>query len=128
MAFPPAFLDELKSRLVLSEVVGRRVKLRKGSRGEFTGLCPFHNEKSPSFTVSDDKAFYHCFGCGQHGSVFDFVMIGSINLFKALAFVSVVFILLCSINEQDILASIDFLCAVLRPKCITFFPCLIYSN
>jgi DNA primase len=74
MAFPPAFLDELKSRLVLSDVVGRRVKLRKGPRGEFTGLCPFHNEKSPSFTVSDDKGFYHCFGCGQHGSVFDFVM------------------------------------------------------
>ena len=74
MAFPPAFLDELKSRLVLSDVVGRRVKLRKGPRGEFTGLCPFHNEKSPSFTVSDDKVFYHCFGCGQHGSVFDFVM------------------------------------------------------
>jgi len=74
MAFPPAFLDELKSRLVLSDVVGRRVKLRKGPRGEFTGLCPFHNEKSPSFTVSDDKAFYHCFGCSAHGSVFDFVM------------------------------------------------------
>lgn len=74
MAFPPAFLDELKSRLVLSDVVGRRVKLRKGPRGEFTGLCPFHNEKSPSFTVSDDKGFYHCFGCSAHGSVFDFVM------------------------------------------------------
>ncbi len=74
MAFPPAFLDELRSRIVLSDVVGRRVKLRKGPRGEFTGLCPFHNEKSPSFTVSDDKGFYHCFGCGEHGSVFDFVM------------------------------------------------------
>ncbi len=74
MAFPPAFLDELKSRLVLSDIVGRRVKLRKGPRGEFAGLCPFHNEKTPSFTVSDDKAFYHCFGCGAHGSVFDFVM------------------------------------------------------
>jgi DNA primase len=74
MAFPPAFLDELKSRLVLSDIVGRRVKLRKGPRGEYPGLCPFHNEKTPSFTVSDDKAFYHCFGCGAHGSVFDFVM------------------------------------------------------
>ncbi len=74
MAFPPAFLDELKSRIALSDVVGRKVKLRKGSRGEFSGLCPFHNEKSPSFTVSDDKGFYHCFGCGAHGSAFDFVM------------------------------------------------------
>jgi len=74
MAFPPAFLDELKSRLALSDVVGRKVKLRKGGRGEFSGLCPFHNEKTPSFTVSDDKGFYHCFGCGAHGSAFDFVM------------------------------------------------------
>jgi DNA primase len=74
MAFPPAFLDELKSRVALSDVVGRKVKLRKGPRGEFSGLCPFHNEKTPSFTVSDDKGFYHCFGCGAHGSAFDFVM------------------------------------------------------
>ena len=73
MAFPPEFLDELRHRLSLSEVVGRRVKLVKRGR-EHTGLCPFHNEKTPSFTVSDEKGFYHCFGCGAHGSAFDFVM------------------------------------------------------
>jgi len=73
MAFSPDFLDELRNRITLSEVVGRRVKLVKRGR-EHTGLCPFHNEKSPSFTVSDDKGFYHCFGCGVHGSAFDFVM------------------------------------------------------
>ncbi|NIA68724.1 DNA primase [Pelagibius litoralis] len=73
MAFPPEFLDELRNRLTLSEVVGRKVKLIKRGR-EHSGLCPFHNEKSPSFTVSDEKGFYHCFGCGVHGSAFDFVM------------------------------------------------------
>ncbi|MCB0913991.1 MAG: DNA primase, partial [Propionibacteriaceae bacterium] len=73
MAFPPRFLDELKDRVGLAEVIGRRVRLvRKGH--EHQGLCPFHNEKTPSFTVNEDKGFYHCFGCGAHGSVFDFVM------------------------------------------------------
>lgn len=73
MAFAPEFLDELRSRVTLSAVVGRRVKLVKRGR-EHSGLCPFHNEKSPSFTVSDEKGFYHCFGCGAHGSAIDFVM------------------------------------------------------
>src|SRR3546814_6154693 len=73
MAFSPEFLDELRNRLTLSAVVGRRVKLVKRGR-EHSGLCPFHNEKSPSFTVSDEKGFYHCFGCGAHGSAIDFVM------------------------------------------------------
>ncbi len=71
MAFPVAFLDELRQRLPLSDVVGRRVRLVKRGR-EHSGLCPFHNEKSPSFTVSDDKGFYHCFGCGAHGDVIKF--------------------------------------------------------
>ena len=75
MAFSPSFLDELRTRSTLSEVIGKRVQLKKaGGRGEWSGLCPFHNEKTPSFTVSDDKGFYHCFGCGEHGSAFDFVM------------------------------------------------------
>lgn len=75
MAFSPAFLDELRARSSLSEVVGKRVQLKKaGGRGEWSGLCPFHNEKTPSFTLNEDKGFYHCFGCGEHGSVFDFVM------------------------------------------------------
>ena len=73
MAFPADFLDELRNRITLSEVIGRRVKLVKRGR-EHSGLCPFHNEKTPSFTVSDEKGFYHCFGCGAHGSAFDFVM------------------------------------------------------
>ncbi len=73
MAFPPEFLDELRHRVTTSEVVGKRVKLVKRGR-EHTGLCPFHNEKTPSFTVNDEKGFYHCFGCGAHGSAIDFVM------------------------------------------------------
>lgn len=73
MAFPHQFLDELRLRTSLSEIIGRRVQLRKKGR-EWEGLCPFHKEKTPSFTVNEEKGFYHCFGCGEHGSVFDFVM------------------------------------------------------
>ncbi|WND01732.1 DNA primase [Temperatibacter marinus] len=73
MAFSPQFLDELKHRFTLSDLIGRSVKLVRRGR-EHTGCCPFHNEKTPSFTVNDVKGFYHCFGCGAHGSVFDFVM------------------------------------------------------
>ena len=73
MAFSAQFLDELRVRVSLADVIGRRVRLtRKGH--EHTGLCPFHKEKSPSFTVNEEKGFYHCFGCQAHGSVFDFVM------------------------------------------------------
>ena len=73
MAFPPEFLEELRRRVTLSSLVGRRVKLIRRGR-EHSGLCPFHKEKTPSFTVSDDKAFYHCFGCGEHGDAIGFVM------------------------------------------------------
>ncbi len=73
MAFDPNFLDRLRDALPLAEIVGRRVRLAKAGR-EFSGLCPFHNEKSPSFTVSEEKGFYHCFGCGAHGDVIGFVM------------------------------------------------------
>ena len=73
MAFSPQFLDELRTRTSLAEVVGKRVKLiKKGS--EFLGLCPFHNEKTPSFTLNEEKGFYHCFGCQSHGSAIDFIM------------------------------------------------------
>ncbi len=71
--FSDQFLDELRSRTALVGLVGRRVRLIKRGR-EHTGLCPFHNEKTPSFTVSEEKAFYHCFGCGAHGGAIDFVM------------------------------------------------------
>jgi len=73
MRFPPDFLDELKARLPVSEVVGRRVKLKKAGR-EWKGLSPFNKEKTPSFTVNDQKGFYHDFSSGKHGSIFDFVM------------------------------------------------------
>jgi DNA primase len=73
MAFSPQFLDELKIRTSLATVVGKRVKLIKKGH-EFSGLCPFHNEKTPSFTLNEDKGFYHCFGCQSHGSAIDFMM------------------------------------------------------
>jgi len=73
MAFAPQFLDDIRSRVTLSDVIARRVKLIRRGR-EHTGLCPFHNEKTPSFTVNDDKGFFHCFGCGAHGDVIGFVM------------------------------------------------------
>ena len=73
MAFAADFLDELRARLGLTEIVGRRVRLRRSGR-EASGLCPFHNEKTPSFTVSEEKGFFHCFGCGAHGDVIGFTM------------------------------------------------------
>ncbi|HXQ41758.1 MAG TPA: DNA primase [Candidatus Udaeobacter sp.] len=73
MSFTPAFLDELRQRVSLVAAVARRVRLQKRGR-EQLGLCPFHNEKTPSFTVSDEKGFFHCFGCGAHGDVIGFVM------------------------------------------------------
>jgi len=73
MRFTPQFLEELRARLLVSEVVGRRVKLKKAGR-EFKGLSPFQQEKTPSFTVNDQKQFYHDFSTGKHGNIFDFVM------------------------------------------------------
>lgn len=67
------FVDRLLARVDIVEVIGRAVTLKKAGR-DFQGLCPFHAEKTPSFTVSPDKQFYHCFGCGQHGSAIGFVM------------------------------------------------------
>lgn len=68
MALSPQWLDELRARVTLSSVVQRTTKLQRAGR-EWKACCPFHNEKSPSFTVSDEKGFYHCFGCGAHGDV-----------------------------------------------------------
>src|SRR5215472_12211529 len=73
MALPPGFLDELRSRVSLSGLVGRKVKLVRRGR-EYAGLCPFHDEKTPSFYVVEDKSFFHCFGCGAHGDVIGFMM------------------------------------------------------
>lgn len=66
MALTPAFLDELRARTTLSTLIGRTVKITRAGR-EWKACCPFHNEKTPSFTINDDKGFYHCFGCGAHG-------------------------------------------------------------
>ena len=70
---PHAFLQELLDRVDIVDVVGRYVQLKKAG-ANFSGLCPFHNEKSPSFTVSPTKQFYHCFGCGAHGTAIGFLM------------------------------------------------------
>jgi DNA primase len=73
MRFTPQFLDELRARLPVSEVVSKRVKLKKAGK-EWKGLSPFQQEKTPSFTVNDQKQFYHDFSTGKHGNIFDFVM------------------------------------------------------
>jgi len=70
---PQSFIQDLLTRVDIVDVVGRQVKLRKGG-ANWMGLCPFHGEKSPSFTVSPTKQFYHCFGCGVHGTAIDFLM------------------------------------------------------
>ena len=66
MSLTPQWLDELRSRTTLSALIGRTVKVTKAGR-EYKACCPFHNEKSPSFTINDEKGFYHCFGCSAHG-------------------------------------------------------------
>lgn len=73
MAFSPQFLDDIRARVALNEIVAQHVRLtRQGN--EFKGLCPFHNEKTPSFTINEEKGFFHCFGCGAHGDVLGFIM------------------------------------------------------
>ena len=71
--FPPPFLDEVLSRTDIIEIIARHVELKK-SGSNMMGLCPFHNEKSPSFSVSPDKQLYYCFGCGKGGGAFQFLM------------------------------------------------------
>ncbi len=73
MSIPQTFIQELIARADVVEIVGRHVQLKKGG-ANFMGLCPFHGEKSPSFSVSPTKQFYHCFGCGKNGNVISFLM------------------------------------------------------
>ena len=73
MKYPKEYLDEIKIRLKVSTVISRSVSLKKRGK-EFVGLSPFKNEKTPSFSVNDEKGFYHCFSTGEHGNIFDFVM------------------------------------------------------
>lgn len=70
---PQAFLDELLARVDIVELIGQRLPLKRAGR-EFKALCPFHDERTPSFTVSPRKQFYHCFGCGAHGDAIRFLM------------------------------------------------------
>jgi len=73
MKYPKEYLDEIKLRIKVSQVAGKSVKLKKRGK-EFIGLSPFSNEKTPSFTVNDEKGFYHCFSSAEHGNIFDFLM------------------------------------------------------
>jgi DNA primase len=88
VSIPQAFVQELISRVDIVEVVGRFVQLKKGG-ANFMGLCPFHGEKSPSFTVSPSKQFFHCFGCGKNGNAIGFLMehtgVGFVDAVKDLA-------------------------------------------
>ena len=73
MKYPKEYLEEIKTRLKVSSVVSKTIQLKKRGK-EFVGLSPFKNEKTPSFTVNDEKGFYHCFSTGEHGNIFDFLM------------------------------------------------------
>ncbi len=73
MTIPPAFLDEIRARVPLSDIVGRRIALQRAGR-EYKACCPFHAEKTPSFYINDQKAFFNCFGCGAHGDAVGFLM------------------------------------------------------
>ena len=71
---PQTFIDELLGRVDIVDIIDSRVPLKSSGRGEYKACCPFHEEKTPSFTVSSDKQFYHCFGCGEHGTSVGFLM------------------------------------------------------
>ena len=73
MKYPKEYLEEIKTRLKVSTVVSKTVSLKKRGK-EFVGLSPFKTEKTPSFTVNDEKGFYHCFSTSEHGNIFDFIM------------------------------------------------------
>ena len=73
MKYPKEYLDEIRSRLKVSSVVSKYIEIKKKGK-EFIGLSPFKNEKTPSFTINDEKGFYHCFSTGEHGNIFDFLI------------------------------------------------------
>ena len=81
--------EEIKNRIKLSEIISKKVILKKKSENSFIGLCPFHSEKTPSFHVHDEKQFYHCFGCEKHGDIFSFIMeIDNIDFYSALKYLA----------------------------------------
>ena len=84
MKYPKSYIEEIRNRLKVSDVVRLKVNLKKRGK-EFVGLSPFKNEKTPSFTVNDEKGFYHCFSTGEHGNIFDFAMkLENINFGEAI--------------------------------------------
>ncbi|GIR62294.1 MAG: hypothetical protein CM15mP67_03970 [Alphaproteobacteria bacterium] len=81
--------EEIKNRIKLSEIISKKVILKKKSENSFIGLCPFHSEKTPSFHVHDEKQFYHCFGCEKHGDIFSFIMeIDNLDFYSALKYLA----------------------------------------
>ena len=81
--------EEIKNRIKLSEIISKKVILKKKSENSFIGLCPFHSEKTPSFHVHDEKQFYHCFGCEKHGDIFSFTMeIDNVDFYSALKYLA----------------------------------------
>ena len=70
---PQDFIDDLVQRVDIGEIIGNRIDIKKAGK-EYKANCPFHGEKTPSFTVSPEKGFYHCFGCGAHGTALGFLM------------------------------------------------------
>ena len=81
--------EEIKNRIKLSEIISKKVILKKKSENSFIGLCPFHSEKTPSFHVHDEKQFYHCFGCEKHGDIFSFTMESdNIDFYSALKYLA----------------------------------------
>ena len=81
--------EEIKNRIKLSEIISKKVILKKKSENSFIGLCPFHSEKTPSFHVHDEKQFYHCFGCEKHGDIFSFIMeFDNIDFYSALKYLA----------------------------------------
>ena len=71
--YPNSFIKELENTISISDVVGKKLQLKKRGQ-DYVACCPFHHEKTPSFSVSDNKGIYHCFGCGKTGNIFTFVM------------------------------------------------------
>ena len=81
--------EEIKNQITLSEIISKKVNLKKKSDNSYVGLCPFHSEKTPSFHVNDEKQFYHCFGCEKHGDIFSFIMeIENLDFFSALKYLA----------------------------------------
>ena len=77
--------EEIKSTIRLSEIIGKNISLKRRDKSNYIALCPFHKEKTPSFNISDDKGFFHCFGCGKNGDIFSYVMeMENISFFDAL--------------------------------------------